>query len=42
MLSRSLFIIGLNWVGVGAVKTKHVSSTNNLGMQLTECGKSLM
>ena len=42
ILSRSLFIIALNWVGVGAEKTKHVSSANNLGMQLTECGKSLM
>ena len=35
-------MIALNWVGIGAEKTKHVSSANNVGMQLTECGKSLM
>ena len=33
ILSRSLFMIELNWVGVGAEKTKHVAFANNLGMQ---------
>ena len=42
ILSRSMFIIQLNWNGVGAEKTKHVSPANNLGLQLTEYGKSLV
>ena len=42
ILSRSLFMVELNWDGVGAEKTGHVSSANNLGTQLTECGKSLI
>ena len=29
ILLRSLFMIELNWDGVGAEKTKHVSSANN-------------
>ena len=35
-------MIELSWVGVGAEETKYVSSANDLRMQLTECGKSLM
>ena len=35
-------MIEFDWDGVRAEKTKHVSSANNLGMQLMECGKSLM
>ena len=37
ILTRPPFMIELNWDGKGAEKTKHVSSANNLGMQLTEC-----